>query len=90
MMASDSARKVPSSSCRVGMRPLAFFRQEVRGARLALQHVALDQPVGQAEMGQRQPHLVAVPRVHEVVQRHHRRHSAATASAASALPVRYA
>jgi hypothetical protein len=42
------------------MRPLGFLAEELRRARLALQDVALDQRVGQAELRQRQAHLVAV------------------------------
>src|SRR6187402_870434 len=43
-----------------GNAAVGVLRQELRRARLALQDVAFDQRVRQAEMRQRQPHLVAV------------------------------
>ena len=42
-------------------------------------------PQQEIELGEQQADLVAVARAHEVVQRHHRRHSAATASAAESV-----
>src|SRR5476649_147541 len=71
-----------------GNAAVGVLLEELGRARLALHDVALDPLVGQAELRQQQAHLVAVARAREIVKRHHRNHSAATATAA-ALVARY-
>src|SRR5712671_7418053 len=55
-----------------GNTTVGVLGQELGRARLALQDVALDKLVTQAELRQQQADLVAVARSHEVVKRQHR------------------
>src|SRR5215470_7138465 len=66
---------------------VGILGQELGRARLALQDVALDQRVADAELRQQQANLVAVARPVEIVKRHHRCYSAAIARAVRAFAV---
>ena len=65
-MAFDPARQVPSSSCKVGILPCGFFREERRHARRARQDVELHPAVGPIEERKEEPDLVAVAAVERV------------------------
>ena len=77
-----AARDVPEDRVRLGEiasgrdlehrhAPARIHREEIRRARLALQDVDVDDVVGDAELREREPHLVAIPRPLHRIERVH-------------------